>query len=175
MGEKGALKSRYKELCKQQEGKGCSPSASCPYWLSKCWTPSKATSSLGENPSTLIYKKLLSLSPLLHPPACVDETCRKFMHQRALHLSEAYLELPEGGRADREVTEGLISLGNQAKKAAPRPDWPKLIHVCDQSGTRTRHNMWMHMLENCREKCASSGPHPNVIKGISPRSAFNWW
>lgn len=42
------------------------------------------------------------------------------MHQRALHLSKAYLELPEGGRADREVTKGLISLGNQAKNGSSK-------------------------------------------------------
>lgn len=56
------------------------------------------------------------------------------MHQRALRPSKTWLKLPEGGRADREVIERLISLGNQAKKAAPRPDWQKLLHVSDHSG-----------------------------------------
>lgn len=56
------------------------------------------------------------------------------MHERALNSSKALWKLPEGGCADREVMEGLISLGKQAKKPAPRPDWQKLTHVNDKTG-----------------------------------------
>lgn len=36
---------------------------------------------------------------------------------------------------DREDMEGLISLGNQAKRADPRPDWQKLMHVSAHTGS----------------------------------------
>lgn len=36
---------------------------------------------------------------------------------------------------DREDMEGLISLGNQAKRADPCPDWQKLTPVSAQLGS----------------------------------------
>lgn len=35
---------------------------------------------------------------------------------------------------DREDMEGLISIGNQAKRADPWSDWQKLIHVSAHTG-----------------------------------------
>lgn len=63
------------------------------------------------------------------------------MHQRALHPRKAWLELPEDRRADREISEGVASLGNEAEKAAPGPDWQRLRTVSDYTGIHTECHM----------------------------------
>ena len=90
-------------------------------------------------------------------------------------IRELYSWVKLGWNCLREVTEGLISFGNQAKMAAPRPNWQKLIYVSDHTRIWTKCNMGIHMLENCRGKCASSGPPPNDIKDRSPPSTSSWW